>query len=136
MPKPLQYDYLQVQAQTAGPGQRVVMMYGGIIKSLHQALAAFEADSDSPESLETINNRLTFAQQLVLELQLALDMADGAEVAAHLDPLYDFWRRHLSQANAEKSPAKVKEVLEMVADLKSAWEEAAREAIKLGAMSN
>jgi flagellar protein FliS len=114
--------YQKAQINTASPGQRVVMVYNAITKNLRTALAAL--NSDDPAKYETFNNSVQLAQKLILELQLALDKEQGGEIAENLDSLYEFWREHLSNGNAEKDPKKIREVLLMSQELQDSWAEA------------
>ncbi len=117
--------YRKVQAQTAGPGQRVVMVYDGIIKNLKTAIA--ELQDLKPENIEKIHNCIQLSERLVLELRLALDKEKGGDLAKTLDGLYDFWIRHLSEANVKKDVKKLEEVLVMAQDLRETWAKAADE---------
>lgn len=111
--------YQKVQAETATPGQRVIMVYTAIVKNLKIAIDAFA--TDLPQRFETINNALQLAENLIIELQLALDKEKGGEIAKNLESLYIFMRRHISDGNVEKNPAKIKEVLKLVEDLLKSW---------------
>lgn len=119
MPKKVTEIYHKVQAETASPAQRVVMVYAGIVKNLKIAINAF--NETTPSKFETIHNSIQLSEKLILELQLALDKEQGGEIAKNLESLYVFWRSHLSDANVEKNPAKVKEVLSMVEELHKSW---------------
>ena len=119
MTKKISEIYQKVQADTATPGQRVIMVYGGIVKNLKIAIDAFA--TDTPQRFEVINNALQLSEKLILELQLALDKEKGGEIAKNLESLYIFMRRHLSDANVEKKPAKVQEVLKLAEDLLKSW---------------
>lgn len=116
--------YKKVQANTASPGQRVVMVYDGIRKSLKAAIEAI--NSGEPEGIETANNQIQLAEQLISELKRAIDMRAG-EVSVTLNDLYEFWLRHLTQANTEKSADKLIEVQEMVEELLDTWKEAVKQ---------
>lgn len=122
--------YRQVQIQTASPGQRVVMMYDAIVRSLQGALQAFEAPN--PEQCELVHTQIRMAENGIEQLQLALDLSNGGAIAAELNRLYDFWMRHLSDGNAHKNAVNVREVLDMVMSLRDAWAQATAEARKTG----
>jgi flagellar protein FliS len=115
--------YKKVQANTASPGQRVVMVYEGIRKSLKQAIDAI--NSKEPEGISIANSQIHLAEQLISELKNALDMRAG-EVSVTLNDLYEFWLRHLTEANTTKDAQKAEEVKEMVEGLLEAWKEAVR----------
>ncbi|OGV66172.1 MAG: flagellar export chaperone FliS [Lentisphaerae bacterium RIFOXYB12_FULL_65_16] len=123
-------SYRRVQAGTASPAQRVVMMYDGILRHLHIALEAFQGET--PSRFETINNNVQQAKLIISQLQLSLDKKNGGEIASTLDQLYDFWVRHLSTANARKDPALIQEVEELVSGLRDTWATAAQEARRQG----
>jgi flagellar protein FliS len=63
-------------------------------------------------------------QDGITELMCSLDFEKGGEVAKNLNNLYEFYNKHLSEANIKNSEKNVKEVIEMMQMLKSAWEEA------------
>jgi len=115
--------YKKVQANTASPGQRVVMVYDGIRKSLKMAIEAI--DSKEPDGIEIANNQIQLAEQLISELKRAIDMRAG-EVSVTLNDLYEFWLRHLTEANTEKSSEKLVEIQEMVEELLDTWKEAVK----------
>ena len=119
MPKKIIDTYHKVQAETASPAQRVIMVYAGIVKNLKLAINTF--NETMPNKFEIIHNAVQLSEKLILELQLALDKENGGEIAENLESLYIFWRHHLSDANIEKSPEKIKEVLTMVEELHKSW---------------
>lgn len=115
--------YKKVQANTASPGQRVVMVYDGVRKCLKSAIESI--NSNDPSELQNANNQIQLAEQLVGELKHALDMRAG-EVSVTLNDLYEFWMRHMTEANTDKDVKKLAEVLEMVEELLDTWKEAVR----------
>jgi len=124
-------NYRKIQINTASPAQRVVIVYDGIIRKLNEAINAFDNDQ-TPNRFETINNSLQFARQIIFELQLALDMEKGGEIAISLNNLYLFWLNQLSEANVKKEKKPVIDILELVTDMRNTWEKAAQEARKMG----
>ena len=119
---PRRQGYARVKANTAGPAERVVMMYDGIVKQLNLALEAFALPA--PESYGPIHEHLAKAGQLVTELRLALDQEQGGELARTLARLYDYWTDEISQANMEKRPRRLQDVIAMVNSLREAWQQA------------
>ena len=115
--------YKKVQANTASPGQRVVMVYDGVRKCLKGAIEAI--NTNDPGEIETANSQIQLAEQLVGELKRALDMRAG-EVSVTLNDLYEFWMRHMTEANTSKDVKKLAEVQEMVEELLDTWKEAVR----------
>lgn len=112
-------SYRKIKITTSSPAGRVVLVYGGIIKKLNEAILAF--DDPSPSRMETINNAIQLAEKLIVELQVALDKENGGEIAERLEALYEFWLNHLSLANRGKNRQKVIDVLKMVQELHESW---------------
>jgi flagellar protein FliS len=108
---------------TASPGQLVLMLYDGGLRFLGQAHAALEAGPEDPRRIETINRNLQKAQNIIAELQGAIDHKAGGQVAANLDQLYDYYNRRLLEANLKKDLAPVVEVERLLRDLRDAWAE-------------
>jgi flagellar protein FliS len=122
--------YRAAHVETASPGKQVVMIYDRIIRHLNAAVAAFE--DESPTRLEAIHGQIQSASEIILELFLALDVEDGGDIASGLADLYDFWLKHLSEANATKNVKAVREVLDMICEIRDAWEQAAQETAMQG----
>lgn len=119
-------SYRHVQQATTTPGQRLVMCYDAVIRDLEKAIAAF--DDPSPSRNVEVHNALDHASQIVHELQLALDRSAAPELCASLDDLYGFWMREFSEANANKTPAGLPPIIEMIRELRDTWHQAARAA--------
>ncbi len=113
-------SYRQVAAQTAPPGQLVLMLYDGAIRFLHQAESGFSKD-DPAESISLINNNILRAQEIIRELNMCLNMDLGGELACQLRRLYDYFDRRLQESNAKKQPAGIVEVISRLSVLRDAW---------------
>ena len=113
-------NYVANQVLTASPAELTMMLFDEGIRTLKKAEAAFA--TETPARLEIINNHLIHAQDVILELSLALDMEKGGDVAVNLGRIYDFMLRHLRQANVTKSLPPVEEVHEMLTTLREAWQ--------------
>src|SRR5438067_11204283 len=98
-------QYQRMQAQTASPGELIVMMYNGALRFLTAAKMKIEAND-----VAGANESLLRAQEIVLELMISVDVGAGS-VARNLFDLYEFMHRHLVQANCKKDPAMVGEVV-------------------------
>jgi flagellar protein FliS len=118
---PLQ-SYRQVSANTASPGQLVVMLYDGAIKFLERALAGFDFD-DPLEFNSTISNNVLRAQQILSEMNSSLDMERGGEISGTLRRLYDYMDRLLTRSNLHKTRAGIEETIRHLTELRSAWKE-------------
>lgn len=125
-------SYRKAQVNTATPAQRVVMMYEGLCKELSKGKVAIENTDQDIKNIETANNAINLATQIILELNLALDMEQGGDISKNLRDLYEFWMQHLSEANTEKDAQKVGDVLTMAEEMRDTWREAAKKAKQQG----
>lgn len=108
---------------TASPGQLVLMLFDGALRSLALARAAMGRPESDPRRIETINQQLLKAQAIIAELQGGLNFQAGGEVAPMLHRLYDYYNRRLQEANLRKQVAPVEEVERMLGELRSGWAE-------------
>lgn len=113
-------SYRQVAAQTAPPGQLVLMLYDGAIRFLEQALTGF-SKADPAEFHMTVNNNLRRAREIILELNRCLDLSQGGQLAATLNRLYDYFDRRLEESNRKKQPEGIHEVIRRLTLLRDAW---------------
>ena len=125
-------SYRKAQINTASPGQRVVMMYEGLVRELKKARNSTLKINDEVKAIEESHNSFDLSQKIILELKLALDMQNGGEIAENLNNLYEFWIEQLSEANRLKEASKVTPVIQMAEELKDTWKEAAKKARQMG----
>ena len=133
MARNIAQNYRKAQLNTASPGQRVVLMYEGLHKELLKAKQCIMNISNDIKNIEESHNALSLSEQIVLELKLALDLDNGGELAKNLDNLYEFWTVQLSEVNMKKDVTALNPIIDMVAELKNTWREAAKKARQLGA---
>jgi flagellar protein FliS len=108
---------------TASPGQLVLMLYDGALKSLAVAREAFSRPEEDPRRIQVINEQLIKAQNILGELQAGLNLEAGGEFAETMHRLYDYHIRRLLQANLQKKVEPVIEVERLVNELRDAWSE-------------
>ena len=106
---------------TASPGQLVLMLYDGALKSLALAREAFALPPEQFKRIETINTHLLKAQAILGELQGGLNLDAGGEFARTMHRLYDYHNRRLLEANLRKQVEPVIEVERLVRELRDAW---------------
>jgi len=111
-------QYQRTQAETATPGELVLMMYNGAIKFLGSARQSLDM-----QDLEATNRQLLRAQEIILELMISVDVNVGP-VARNLFDLYEFMHRHLVKANIKKDGQMIAEVEQLLRELVPAWEQA------------
>ncbi|MBL0385532.1 flagellar export chaperone FliS [Tumebacillus sp. ITR2] len=111
-----QKSYNNAQVMTAPPGELTLMLYNGAIKFLKIAKTAMEA-----KKIADTNHNIQRAQDIISELMCTLNM--DVEISKNLMALYEFMNNHLLQANIQKDPNLVQEVLDLVEDLRNTWVE-------------
>lgn len=109
--------YRQTQVQTAGPLELIVMMYDGVIRFCNQAETAIEA-----RNYVQANRMLQRAQDIIDELNINLNMGAG-EIAVNLRDLYEFINNKLVEANIKKDRTLLKQMIDLLAELRSSWVE-------------
>jgi flagellar protein FliS len=66
--------------------------------------------------------QISWAYSIIAGLRESLDGAQGGEIAANLDRLYDYMGRRLIEANRTNAPELLDEVSELLRPLKTAWD--------------
>ena len=110
---------------SASPESLVVMLYDGAIRFLGAALRAFEHDDPLDFNL-TIHTNITKTQDIIRELNHALDLENGGELGQSLASLYYYFDQRLQDANINKDRAGIEEVLSRISELRDAWSESAK----------
>jgi flagellar protein FliS len=113
-------SYRQIATQTAPPGQLVLMLFDGALNSLERALLGFDY-TDIGQRNVTIHNNIRRAVDIIRELNSALDLEAGGQLAETLRNLYSYFERQLNQSNLKKSRRGIDEVLPMLRQLRDAW---------------
>ena len=115
-------QYRQVQVTTASPGKLVLMLYQGAIRAMKQAVDLIEK-----KDYQGKGNALIKAQDIIMELNLALDMNVGGEISRSLRQLYIYMYKRLIDANLELNTAYIEECIQIMTGLQSSWETAVQE---------
>jgi flagellar protein FliS len=114
-------SYRRIATETASPAQQVAMLYDGAIKFLERALLGFR-NEDPLEFNLTIHNNIQRAQAIIHELNAALDLEAGGELAVTLRRLYLYFDWRLDQSNRLKTSEGIKEIITRLTMLRDAWE--------------
>ncbi len=61
------------------------------------------------------------AQDIINELNAVLDMESGGEIAANLRKLYVFMSKRLTEANVQRDPQMIREVISLMEELNRGW---------------
>lgn len=108
-------QYRQVQITSASRGKLILLLYQGAIKSLKKAAELIDKKDYGGKG-----ECLIKAQDIVMELNLALDLEEG-EIALSLRNLYLYIYRRLIDANSNAEKAPVLEALNLLQNLYEAW---------------
>ncbi len=114
------YKRVSVDSQltSATPHRVVQMLMAGAIERLIQGKAAMQQGS-----IAVKGERLGKAMDIVISLRGCLSMEDGGEIATNLDSLYDFMIHQISTANQNNEPEKLDDVVDILREIKSAWDQ-------------
>ena len=109
--------YKESSVLTAPPELLVVMLYDGALRFLARAAYALRGEGGPAAAGHPLNK----ADAIIDELLVTLDHEKGGEVADHLQAIYVFCRRVLSEARLERDADKVDQVAKLLRELRDAW---------------
>lgn len=102
----------------ASPVKLIVMLYEGAIAACHSAIGHMQH-----QEIEKKSAMVTKAIMIIESgLRLSLDKKAGGEIAESLDALYVYMSGRLTLANIRNQPELLQEVIQLLSELKSAWE--------------
>ncbi|MBF8982956.1 flagellar export chaperone FliS [Lutibacter sp. B2] len=110
-------QYKQNDVMQASPQELTLMLYNGAIKFINQGMIFIEQ-----KNIQKSHNAIMRANAIINELNATLDMA--YDVSKGYRRLYDYFSDRLVAANIEKNADILKEVLEMVTELRDTWKQA------------
>lgn len=119
LPNPYQ-QYRATKVETAGPVDQVVMLYQGAVRFSRLGIEAIERGD-----AKAAHTNLVRAQDIVVELRGSLNHEVGGEIATQLASVYDYCFRRLVAANLKKDPAPAREVVSILRELGTAWQQIA-----------
>jgi flagellar secretion chaperone FliS len=115
--------YLNESINTASPAKLLIMLYDRLVLDLAQGEEALRTGAR-----EVANDKITHAQDIVLELRTSLDM-EAWSGAAGLAGLYGWLLTELIGANIGRDADRVRACRDLVEPLRDAWREAATAAV-------
>lgn len=110
--------YKRSQILTSDPKRLVLLCYEEAIRSLEKAETEYLS-----ENYEAKGKAVQKALDLLNHLREALDFERGGEIARQLDRLYGFMIGHILKSDSRKDLRGFNQIIEMLQELKSAWEE-------------
>ena len=116
--------YRENSIVTQPQGVVIVKLYEGAIMFLRKAVEAI-GTHDATEKGRLIGKAI----DIIDELNVALNMESGGEIAQNLRGLYVFMLRHLRQANVRKDAQMVRGVIGLLEELNSGWKAVTTEAM-------
>jgi flagellar protein FliS len=110
-------QYQKTNVGTADQRQLILMMYDGAIQHVQQAQLRLQSNDILGKGLD-----IAKAQRIISELQNALDLKRGGEIAVSLDTLYVFVNNQLSMANLKNSQEYLNNAIAVLKELREAWQ--------------
>lgn len=110
-------QYRQAAIASASPAALIRMLLQRAVLESRKGLQEVEAGREGREPIAK-------AQEIVAYLRSILDREKGGDLAYALDALYDFVYWRLGQGRLERNPERIREGLDILLNLKEAWEEA------------
>jgi flagellar protein FliS len=108
--------YRSAAVTTQSKGRLIVLLYDGAIKFMKLAIKELEA-----QNYEAKGRYISRAQDIINELNAVLDVDAGGEIAANLRKLYCFMNRRLAEANTQRDPQIIREVITLMEELNQSW---------------
>jgi flagellar protein FliS len=115
-------SYRSAAVETATPGQLVLMLFDGALRSMAIAINSFE-EPNPIRRYEMIHNKLVNAHDILLELKTSLDMKVPGDFSQRMAALYDFMMSQLRLANMRKDPEPIRVVERLLKKIRDAWAE-------------
>ena len=106
--------YKQQSVMTMTPGQILITVYDELIKQLNIAILSFEKND-----ISEINRSLLKSQRIITELRTTLNF--DYSISKNLDDIYIFLNGAIIDANIKKDPSKLKDILQIVQELRDAF---------------
>jgi|TARA_B100000470_G_scaffold190883_1_gene157847 flagellar protein FliS len=108
--------YHQTSVQTSDQLTLIVMLYDGMLRYLRKAYTCIEA-----QDIEGTHNYLMRSKDIVNELLSTLRAEKAGEVGGNLRDLYLYMFRRILEANLNKDPQPVQDVIRIAETLRQGW---------------
>lgn len=114
--------YQKNKYETASPHRLILFLYEGAIRFATQAVKAIESSD-----IKGTHTNITKTQDILNELMACLDLDQGGEIAVNLRDLYTYMNSLLLRASLNRDTVPLQEVIALLTNIKSAWEEIGKE---------
>ncbi|VAW73703.1 Flagellar biosynthesis protein FliS [hydrothermal vent metagenome] len=114
-----QYKKINVNSQVEGasPHRLIQMLMEGALQKMYAARPLMEDGQLGPKA-----EQITWAISIIDGLRISLDKNVGGDIAQNLEDLYDYMVRRLVQANLTNDVTMVEEVIDLLKQIKEAWD--------------
>jgi len=117
-PAQLAKSYRTMAITTATPGQIILMLYDGALRSMAIALNGFEETCPRDEVIHT---KIANAIDIIRELQRSLNMRVPGDFPRRMFALYDYMANQLLQAEIRKDPEPIRVVERLLGKIRDSW---------------
>lgn len=111
--------YRESTVHSSGPADVFILCYDEVIRLLHSAARAVEADNIEKKTHD-LNRVLAF----IVHLNGALDFEQGGEVARWLSHFYTLVREQIFEGSVQLNPDLLRQAAGYFVDVRRMWEEA------------
>ena len=101
----------------ASPHRLVQMLMEGALDKVATAKGCIERND-----LQGKSHQITWAMSIINGLRTSLDMETGGAIAVNLDDLYAYMTRRLIDASTQNDSGALSEVIELLLEVKGAWD--------------
>jgi flagellar protein FliS len=101
----------------ASPHRLVQMLMEGALDKVATAKGCIERND-----LEGKSHQIPWAMSIINGLRTSLDMEAGGAIAANLEDLYAYMTRRMIDASAQNDAAALGEVIDLLLEIKGAWD--------------
>ena len=113
-----QNAYKKASVNTLDQNKLIIMLYDGAIKNANFAVQYMESGE-----IEKVHDSLIKTKNIVTELLATLNMDQGGEIAKNLKSLYSYMFSQLIEANMDKKSEPVLTVIDLLKELRGAWDQ-------------
>ena len=113
-----QKEAIKTQIAAADPYQIIQMLMEGALQSMKIAIINIEQ-----KDYENKSKFISKASSIIDSLRLSLDSSVGGEMTENLESLYYYMTSRLTDATVGNDVSILKEVIDLLSVIKSAWDE-------------
>jgi len=114
-------QYKQIGVETAmvnaSPHRLIQMLYEGALTQLANAKGSIQNDQ-----IEQLSICIKKVSNILVGLEEGLDFEKGGDIAVNLQALYQYMQTELVSAQVLNSVEKIDALIELMVELKSAWD--------------